>query len=411
MASSAAAYSDRLLHGSPLRRPRVAVAIAVVLSLLIAFVALQFCALLGSLRPDVESVFLRALGLSSLLSLVPLAILWFLDRRERETPWLFAAAFLWGGFIATGLAIPLNGAIFKVVAAWLMHHPAVEAALGEEAVTLIVAPIAGPLVEEVTKGIGLVLLFVLLRAEFDNMRDGFVYGALVGLGFTWLEAPLYVAQGYAEYGVAPWGLQLGWRYALFGMSGHAMFTGIFGAFLGLALQTRRRWLKWLAPPIGLLLAIAAHTLNNVMPLIFAVLSAAEGQPPAGKEPPPDIGFLDAWLQGSLVDLTLFLPFVAIVALVLWRSGRWERQVIREELAPEVGRSVTPDEYASIEADGMFRTRRIDRGHRRLSADLVNAQHELAFRKRRVRDERGDPERDPLVAGWRGEIERLRRAGA
>jgi hypothetical protein len=40
---------------------------------------------------------------------------------------------------------------------------------------------------------------------------------------------------------------------------------------------------------------------------------------------------------------------------------------------------------------------------------VNAQHELAFRKRRVRDEDHDPERDRLVAGWREEIRRLRDA--
>ena len=71
------------------------------------------------------------------------------------------------------------------------------------------------------------------------MRDGFVYRVLVGLGFTWFEAPLYVAQGFAEFGRAPSGAQLGWRYALFGFGGHAMFTGIFGAFLGLVTQTPR----------------------------------------------------------------------------------------------------------------------------------------------------------------------------
>jgi hypothetical protein len=46
-------------------------------------------------------------------------------------------------------------------------------------------------------------------------------------------------------------------------------------------------------------------------------------------------------------------------------------------------------------------------HPRESAALVNAQHELAFRKRRVKDEGGDPERDGLVAGWREDIRRLR----
>jgi hypothetical protein len=47
--------------------------------------------------------------------------------------------------------------------------------------------------------------------------------------------------------------------------------------------------------------------------------------------------------------------------------------------------------------------------RRESAALVNAQNELAFRKRRVRDDGKDPERDRLVAGWREEIRRLRAA--
>jgi hypothetical protein len=41
----------------------------------------------------------------------------------------------------------------------------------------------------------------------------------------------------------------------------------------------------------------------------------------------------------------------------------------------------------------------DRMQPRASAALVNAQHELAFRKRRVRDEGKDPERDPIASGW------------
>ena len=82
-------------------------------------------------------------------------------------------------------------------------------------------------------------------------------------------------------------------------------------------------------------------------------------------------------------------------------------MIRQELAEEIGRTVSRDEYQAILGDRMLRTRRIDRMHPRASAALVNAQHELAFRKRRVRDEGGDPERDSLVAGWREDIQRLR----
>jgi RsiW-degrading membrane proteinase PrsW (M82 family) len=410
MTGSARAAYDRLLHGSPLRRRGACLAIGAALLVILAIATLIQLGLLSGLRPDIATVFYAALAASTALAVVPIAILWFLDRRERETPWLFAAAFLWGAVIATALALPFNTAFAAAVDAWLAQHPVVAQTLGPEAKEMISAPISAPIVEELTKALGVVLLFWLLRAEFDNMRDGFVYGALVGVGFTWFEAALYVAQGYAEFGDPPWGMQLGWRYALFGFGGHAMFTGIFGAFLGVAMQTRRSWLKVLAPLFGLVVAIAAHFVNNALPLFFAIAAASRGEPPPqASEAPPELGFVDAFLIGSLVELTIFLPFVVIMAIALWRSGVWERRVIREELAEEVGREVSRGEYERIVADRMFRTRRIDRMHPRESAALVNAQHELAFRKRRVRDAGGDPDRDRLVAGWRAEIARLRAA--
>ena len=160
--------------------------------------------------------------------------------------------------------------------------------------------------------------------------------------------------------------------------------------------------------VGLALAVTAHFLNNALPLFFALAGAAAGEPPPREhEAPPDTSFVQAFVSGSLAELTIFLPFVVIMALVLWRSGVWERRVIREELADEVGRTVSALEYGEILGDRAFRTRRIARLRRRESAALVNAQHELAFRKRRVRSEVGDPERDRLVAGWRAEIRRLR----
>jgi protease PrsW len=398
---------DPLLLGSPLRRAPVAVVVTLALVLLLTVATLTLLGFLSSLRPEVGRIFLTAMALSTFLALVPFAILWYLDRRERESSWLFAVAFLWGAFLSTGLALPVNSAILLVFARWVEQNPMVVEILGPDAAIMLGAPIAGPLVEEVAKGLGLLLLFFFLRAEFDGVRDGLVYGGLIGLGFTWFEVPLYIAQGYAEHGVAPWGLQLGWRYALFGLSGHTLFTGLLGASLGLALQTRRRWLKVLAPIVGLALAIVAHALNNVLPLLFALAGAAAGEPPPGNEPPPDVPFWEAWVSGSVADLTIFLPFVALMAALLWRSGVWERRVIREELEEEVGRTVTTDEYGAITRDRMLRTRRIDLLHPALSRALVNAQHELAFRKRRVRDEGGDPDEDALVRLWRDEIVLLR----
>jgi len=108
-----------------------------------------------------------------------------------------------------------------------------------------------------------------------------------------------------------------------------------------------------------------------------------------------------------LNLLVLFPFVGLMLLLLWRSGRWERQVIRQELADETADVVTPGEYEQIRNDGLFQTRRLAGPSRRLSAALINAQHELAFRKRYVRGRRGDPEADPLVAGWRHEIRELR----
>ena len=76
---------DRLLMGSPLRRRGPCMVISTALSLVLAFAALVHLSLFAGMRPDVAGVFFLALVLSSMLAAVPLAVLWFLDRRERET--------------------------------------------------------------------------------------------------------------------------------------------------------------------------------------------------------------------------------------------------------------------------------------------------------------------------------------
>ena len=106
--------------------------------------------------------------------------IWFLDRRERENPWLLAAAFLWGGCIATALSLPFNMAFFRLVDRWVALNPLVAEILGPNAAMLIAAPLSAPIIEELTKAAGVGLIFWLLRDEFDNMRDGFVYGRAGG---------------------------------------------------------------------------------------------------------------------------------------------------------------------------------------------------------------------------------------
>src|SRR4029453_4743661 len=101
--------SDDNLHaGSPMRRPAVTRAICIGLCVVLALAGMANLGVLPGLGPEGFGVFDRAVARSSVLSIIPLSLLWFLDRRERESPWLFASAFLWGGCIATGLAVPFN---------------------------------------------------------------------------------------------------------------------------------------------------------------------------------------------------------------------------------------------------------------------------------------------------------------
>jgi RsiW-degrading membrane proteinase PrsW (M82 family) len=298
--------------GPALRRREICIAISAVLIAVLTFAAAVHLLLLASMRADVVSVFFRALVLSGMLSLLPLSLLWLLERRERQTPWLFAAAFLWGGCIATALALPFNSAFLTFADTWVVQHPVVREVLGPDAAMLLAAPISAPIVEEIAKAVGVLAIFRLLRPEFHNVRDGIVYGALVGVGFNWFEAALYLAQGYAETGAPPYGLQLGSRYALLGLGGHAMSTGIFGAFLGIAMQTRRGSIRILAPIAGLVLAIAAHMVNNALPLLAALAAVAAGEP-APVSDALDLGFVQAFVGSSLLELAIFLPFLLLSA--------------------------------------------------------------------------------------------------
>ncbi len=406
----------RILYGSPLSRPKNAVfAVIVLVVLLLISTASLVRGYFAALSPAAVQVFGISLLATLLVTLFPLAILWFLDRREPESRWLYLIALLWGAVIATGLALPINHAIFKGLGDFAALHPDIKTILGESAGRTLAAPIAGPIVEETSKGLGVLLLFWLFRTEFDNVRDGFIYGALVGIGFNLLEAPLYITNGFNNTGDFPLYFQIADRFALFGFAGHALYTGLFGMGLGLARQTTRRWLRTAAPIGGWLLGFSGHFLNNALGLFlalfvyFATGHALPDAPQTAPEPVVVQPLLLQWVQHSALRLVGFLPFFLIVGVMLWQSGVWERNVIREQLADEPELVITPEEYEAVKRDRIFRTRRISGYNRRTSAAIVRAQDELAFRKWRLKQQGRDVDQDELVISWRNALSHLRGA--
>ncbi|WP_432807756.1 hypothetical protein [Pantanalinema sp. GBBB05] len=113
----------RVLYGSPLSRPKNAVvAVIILVVLLLISTSALFRGYFVALSPAAFQVFTLSFLAVSLVTLFPLAILWFLDRREPESRWLYLIAVLWGALIATGLALPINNMIFKSLGEFAALH-------------------------------------------------------------------------------------------------------------------------------------------------------------------------------------------------------------------------------------------------------------------------------------------------
>jgi RsiW-degrading membrane proteinase PrsW (M82 family) len=395
------------LAGSPLRRPWAAALVLVALAILVLFALLHLVSVFVSAPPKVVEVFLSALGLAILAGLPALALLWYLDRRERETPWIFFGALLWGMLVATGLALFLNGEgallVFNLFTqsglAGDVGSPDVARALA----LYLTAVLVGPPVEEIVKGLALVLLIWLLRGEFNNMRDGIIYGALVGLGFNMMETAFYITNFYAQTGTPPYATQLLARFVFLGVNGHLLFTALTGAGFGLARQLSHPAVKVLVAVGGLVLAILAHMTHNALAgfIIAGMLSLQ-------RQSVDNPALFSWWLAVAVANVVLqFVPYALLIGAIIV-SGQWERRVIRQQLADEVdGQIVTPAEYAQLQREPAYGLRRPAGYTHRKARALVNAQNKLAFRKWDVRAAGANPQTDGVAEALRAEIRAIR----
>src|SRR5262249_57321301 len=90
--------------------------------------------------------------------------------------------------------------------------------------------ITAPVVEELLTAAGVVLIALIARDEVDDVMDGFVYGALCGLGFAVVEDVLYFM---AAFGGTPGGVLEGFfvRVISRGLYGHLLYTGLEGTWV------------------------------------------------------------------------------------------------------------------------------------------------------------------------------------
>ena len=188
---------------------------------------------------------------AGVLALVPLALVLvavrIIDRWEPEPRGLVVFALAWGAVASVALTLAVDLVIGLVV-------PQVPETLS--------AVVQAPIVEELAKGAGVLLVFVAARRAFDGPVDGVVYGALVGAGFAFTENILYFADSLITEGVESAAYTFFLRGVLSPFA-HVMFTAVTGYALGRAARIGLRGSaaasRWL---LGIVGAIALHALWN-----------------------------------------------------------------------------------------------------------------------------------------------------
>lgn len=253
-----------------------------------------------------------------------------LDRNEKE-PWrLVLVATLWGAVVSTSLVVWAEALWDLAFTAQLVPGPAADTSTAYSA----------GIFEELAKGSAVLLLYLVMRDEFDDVVDGIVYGAAVGLGFNFMETVTYMTHLYAVLapegsGAAAAAGQWYLRQVLGLFLGHASYTALVGAGIGIARQLPRSRQRLLAIACGFLAAIAAH---------FAWDAWQAFVLPAASAP---------LLQLVLIHARYAIiagPFTAVVLLLLAMGLEMEGSALARQLHEEAATgqgAVLPSEVAVL----------------------------------------------------------------
>ena len=202
--------------------------------------------------------------LCGVLALVPLGIcllgLHWVDRWEPEPRSALLFAFLWGAGVSVGITLALGPLVNEVLIGVLPLASA----------DLLGTVVQAPVVEEFTKGLGVLILVFVRRSHFDGPVDGIVYAGTVAAGFAFTENIAYFGSAVNSAGGVS--LDLGFIFILRGLFSpfaHVMFTSFIGLALGLAVRRYRTPGILLAFLLGLVPAVVGHMFwNGGMTLLF-----------------------------------------------------------------------------------------------------------------------------------------------
>lgn len=240
-------------------------------------------------------------------------LIYWLDRYEKEPKLLLGGVFGWGAIVAVIGALVLQIVLGQSVLL-LTGSEVVEEAVSSS--------LFAPVTEEILKGLAVLLVFLLVRHEFDSVLDGIVYACMVALGFAATEDVLYYFSAYSESGLGGMAVLVFLRFIVFGWQ-HAFFTSFTGIGLAVSRLSPNTLVKIGAPLLGLSVAIFTHSLHNSLLTFisgFAGLAAA---------------MLVAWSG--------WLAMFIFILYLIYREKAWLAEYLREEVELM---TITPEQYRS-----------------------------------------------------------------
>ncbi|TFD58769.1 PrsW family intramembrane metalloprotease [Cryobacterium suzukii] len=205
-----------------------------------------------------------ALLVGLLLALLPLAVVLlsvrWIDRWDPEPRPALIFALLWGAGISIVSALIVDLGVQITIAA------SSGALAGSDFASAVVQ---APIVEEVAKGFGVLVLFWAVRRHFHGPLDGVVYAATIAAGFAFSENIQYFGLAMTEGNAQTLGITFLLR-GVFSPFAHVTFTICTGLALGLAARrsvTRSGAVAFFL--LGLVPAIGLHALWNGATFLLA----------------------------------------------------------------------------------------------------------------------------------------------
>ena len=218
----------------------------IILGALILFFLLNLLLSPGTII-EITLTSIIALVLSIVGSLFYAGLIWLLDYKSAEPLKIFPTLFILGSLAAIG-SFFLNTSFGLINIIAFSSNTLLD--------TLLVV-LLGPIIEEALKGTG---LYLMSRSKyFDGIFDGFVYGFIIGMGFSFIENVVYLTQyPPMDQGLIAWFFIIGFR-VLITSFGHGIFTGMAGIIFAFG--------KGRAPDIlnfgtGIGLAVLIHGIYN-----------------------------------------------------------------------------------------------------------------------------------------------------